>query len=257
MEKEVSKGDLLLSDDGSIIKTVYLYSRNEDAVIETGETSSDKKNDEEVNSLIVNAKDECEAQIIKIYKSNLVVVIEDKKLDYIKENENIKVRIIKGNNAFECSSIILGMKSEDDKVILVLSIPVIEKQIDRRRFYRIKISFGVRYCLVPEGKYKTLLDIPKGCFLKTKKTLTQDISAGGIKISSDEKCEVGSYVLVCLYLPHKIDVLCKVVRVSQEIKGPKSSLSMKYVYIDEADRDKIVEFVIKNEIARRKRDKET
>lgn len=256
MDKEVYKGDFLIMDDNLIIKRIYLYPSHEDTVIENGETNSDEEDDEKVvNSLISNVKDECTAQIIKIYKNNLVVVVEDKKLDFIKENESIKARITKGNYAYECSLIILGMKTEEEKLILVLSIPIIEKPLDRRRFFRLKLRFGVRYCLIPEGKYHTLIDIPKGCFLKTKKTLSQDISAGGITIISQEQCEVNTYVLVCLYLPNKIDILCKVTRVIPDKNETKSSLSMEYVYIDEADRDKIVEFIIKNEIARRQRDK--
>lgn len=250
VDKQLFKGDFLIMDEQSATNTVYLYPKHEGAV--KGESE-----EEELRLLIANIEEECEGEIINIYKNNLVVAVSAKKEALFKENGNINIRIIKASSAYECSLRILGMKKDEDKLILVLSIPLIEKKVDRRRFFRIKLKVGVRYCVIPKGEYNTIIDIPKGCFLKTKKTFTEDISAGGISIISEDKCEVGDYVLVCLYLPNKIDVLCKVLRIKENDKNSNSFiLCMKYVYIHEIDRDKVVGFVIKNEIFRRNQNRE-
>lgn len=255
LDKELFKGDYLIMDEQLDTNTVYLYPSHEE--IDIVKDAANSIEEEEFRSQIISLKDECEGEIIKIYKNNLVVAVSVKKEALFKENENINIRIIKSNSAYECSLRILGMKKEGDKLLLVLSIPLIEKKVDRRRFFRINLKFGVRYYILPKGEYNTIVDIPKGCFLKIKKTLTEDISAGGISILSEDKCEIGDYVLVCLYLPNKIDVLCKVLRIKpNHKKAPNSILCMKYVYIHEIDRDRVAGFVIKNEVARRNKNKE-
>jgi c-di-GMP-binding flagellar brake protein YcgR len=255
VDKEFFKGDYLIVDEQSTNNTVYLYPKHEEIGIVKNDTTSAEE--EEIRSQITSTEEECEGEIIKVYKSNLVVAVPDIEKALFKDNENVNIRIIKASSAYECSLKILGMKKEGDKLLLVLSIPLIEKKVDRRRFFRINLKIGVRYCVVPKGEYHTIIDIPKGCFLKTKKTFTEDISAGGISIVSEEKCEVGDYVLVCLYLPNKIDVLCKVLRIKPNNKKNSSEiLCMKYVYIHELDRDKLVGFVIKNEMFRRSKNRD-
>jgi c-di-GMP-binding flagellar brake protein YcgR len=255
LDKELLKGDYLIMDEQSTKNTVYLYPSHEEISIVKDDPNSAEE--EELRAQIISLQDECEGEIIKIYKNNLVVAVSVKKEALFKDNENINIRIIKSSNAYECSLKILGMKKEGDKLLIVLSIPLIEKKVDRRRFFRINLKFGVRYSILPKGEYNTILDIPKGSFLKIKKALTEDISAGGISIVSEDKCEVGDYVLVCLYLPDKINILCKVLRINPNIKNTTSSvLCMKFVYIHELDRDRVVGFVIKNEVVRRNKNKD-
>lgn len=258
MSENHLKGDYLTTEGDPISKTVYIFPKQEEELYKELVENDDLKVQEEddIEKSAKLAKYESEGEIINIYKNNLVVEIENKNRELVKENENVNIRITKGASAYECSLKILGIKDEDDKLIVVLSIPVVEKKVDRRRFFRINLKFMARYCIIPKGEYKTLLDIPSGCFLKIKKTYTYDISGGGISIIVDEKCEAGTYVLVCVYLPNKIDILCKVVRVSSYKNGNKNLLSLKYVYVNELDRDKIVGFVIKNEAYRRSKNRE-
>lgn len=262
MNENNFKGDYLTKEGEPIAKTVYLFPDQEEDLSENMDRVVDKAVDEaakevdNVKSLTTFVKDEFEGEIIQIYKNNLVVEVDSKDKALIKENEKLNIRITKGKNAYECSLKVLGIKDEGEKLLIVLSIPVIERKVDRRRFFRISLKFMARYCIIPKGDYRTLLDIPSGCFLKTKKTYTNDISGGGISIIADEQCETGTYVLVCLYLPNKIDVLCKVVRSLPNSSGSKNLLSMKYVYINELDRDKVVGFVIKNEVYRRSKNRE-
>lgn len=246
----LKKGDYLILDQCSVLNTVYFYPKHEEENI--GNTDDDVSEIEnEVAAMASYNKDEFDGEIVNVYKNNLVVAIDSKDKDYVKQNQNITIRITKDNNAYECSLKILGIKDEGEKIIMVLSIPVIEKKVDRRRFFRLKVKFGVRYCILPEGEYHTIADVPKGCFLKTKKVLSHDISAGGVTIIANENCEIGTYALICVYLPNKIDILCRIVRTVPYKDTNKVLLSMKYVYIYEPDRDKIAGFVIRNEIYRR------
>ncbi|MFL0268345.1 flagellar brake protein [Candidatus Clostridium radicumherbarum] len=256
MDNELLEGDFLVLDEQSLAKTVYLFLRHE--VIHVVKEDPKGFEEEEIKAQVYSLENECEGEIIKIYKNNLVIAVSVKNIDLFRDYENINIRITNSSCAYECSSKILGLKEEGDKLILVLSTPLIEKKVDRRRFFRINLKFGVRYCILPKGNYNTILDIPKGCFLKIKKALTKDISAGGISILAEDKCEVGDYVLVCLYLPNKFDVLCKILRIDPNYKnGTSSLLCMKYVYIHEIDRDRVAGFVIKNEISRRNKIKKT
>lgn|GEM_PF-4469774 len=256
MDKKLLEGDYLILDEKLVDKTVYLFPRHEDIQV----VKEDPKDfeEEEINAQVLSLEHECEGEIVNIYKNNLVIAVSVKNIDLFKDNENLKIRVTNSSSAYECSIKNLGMKKDGDKLILVLSTPLIEKKVDRRRFFRINLKFGVRYCILPKGNYHTILDIPKGCFLKTRKALTKDISAGGISILAEDKFEVGDYVLVCLYLPNKIDVLCKILRIEPNyMNGTSSLLCMKYIFINEMDRDRVAGFVIKNEISRRNKNKKT
>lgn len=250
-EEKLIKGNYLTFDEHSDNKIVYFSPKQKENISEDNNENLTDEVENEVIAIASYDKKEFEGEIVKIYKNNLVVNIDSNYRTYIKENESINIRIVKDENAYECSLKILGIKEEGENLIIVLSIPVIEKKVDRRRFFRLSVKFGIRYYILPKGEYHTITDVPPGCFLKIKKTVSHDISAGGIAIVSDEYCEVGTYVLVCVYLPNKIDILCKVVRTAPYEAANKILLSMKYIYIHELDRDKIAAFIIKNEIYRR------
>lgn len=245
-----SKGDLFLLNNSSYNKNVYLYIKNIEIEEEGEEKDEDIKKIDQSSEII----DECEGKVVNLFKNNLVVEIDDNGKSFIKEGEKVYIKVIQQNKAYECLTKILGLKSENNKLTLVLSIPIFEKEVDRRRFFRINSSLTVRYCILPKGEYRNIIDVPKGCFLKTKKTMTTEISGGGIRILSKEKCEADDYVLLTIFLPEKIDVLCKVIRI-EEYRN-QSLLCMKYICIDEIYRDKIIEFVFKTEAAKISRSKE-
>lgn len=254
-DRNLIKGDYLTIDEKCDSKVIYFYPKHDKTSIE----DSDEKLSEvehEVISLTAYERCEFEGEILQVYKNNLVVSIENQYKEYVNINEVINIRIVKKEDAYECSLKVLGIKDEIDKLIIVLSIPVIEKKVDRRRFFRLAVKFGIRYCVLPKGKYSTITDVPPGCFLKIKKTLSHDISAGGISIIVDENFDIGAYVLVCVYLPNKIDILCQVVRATCYEDTKRMLISMKFVYIHELDRDKVAAFVIKNEIYRRNKAKQ-
>ena len=248
------KGSFLLTDEEGFGKNIYIYPDGNYSDVENNDDISEKE--KQLENEIANAKFECKGKLIKVYKNNLVIEFYEDK-GFIKENKNAIIRIIKLKKAYECSAKVLGVRKEDKKYIAVLSIPIIRRQIDRRRFFRIAVQVRVRYSLLPKGEYKTVLDIPKGCFLKTKKCSCIDISAGGIKILAEENMDVDKYALINIFVPYKANILCKVVRNEEYKASNKFIISMEYVYIDEQDRDKIVRFVIKNESVKIRETKES
>lgn len=248
------KGSFLLTDEEGFGKNVYIYPDDNYSNVDNNDNILEKE--KQLENEIANAKFECKGKLIKVYKNNLVIEFYEDK-GFIKENKNVIIRIIKLKKAYECSAEVLGVRKEDKRYIAVLSIPIIRRQIDRRRFFRIAVQIRVRYFLLPKGEYRTVLDIPRGCFLKTKKCRCIDISAGGIKILTEENMDVGKYVLINIFVPYKSNILCKVVRSEVHKASSKFIISMEYVYIDEQDRDKIVRFVIKNESVKIRETKES
>lgn len=253
MANDYLKGDFFLLNDNSYSKNVYLYIKSEEV---EEEKAPQNEVEEKVFGQTDKIIDECEGKVKSLFKNNLVVEIEENKKEFIKEKERVYIKIIKKNKAYECITKILGLKSEDNKLTVVLSIPVFEKEVDRRRFFRISTSLVVRYCILPKGQYRNIIDVPKGCFLKTKKTMSTEISGGGIRIISKEVCETDDYVLLTAFLPEKVDILCKVVRV-EEYKKIQFILCMKYICIDEINREKIIEHVFKTEAMKISKSKES
>ncbi|MDT8716273.1 PilZ domain-containing protein [Clostridium sp. 19966] len=251
MDKNYIKGDLFIITDKHIGHDFYLYPYTQ----QNEESTRISEEENEIKKQVTNINDICKGKLLTIYKNNLLVETYELNKSFIKEGENINVKLHKNDKAYECSIKVLGIKREDSKLRLVLGSPIVERELDRRNFFRIKLSMRIRYSVVPEGLYNSLLDVPKGCFLKTKKSITLDISAGGIKIISEDYCEENRYVLISIYLPDKIDILCKVVRVEPYKNEGKLILSMEYVNLDEIIRDRLVEFVIKNEAARIRKNK--
>lgn len=247
------QGDLFIINENHIGRNFYLYPCLEHVDVEEDENHGEEE--KELRNQMANINDICKIKLITTYKNNLLVEVYEFNKAYIKEEETVNIKLTQEDEAYECTTRILGVKCEGGNIRLVLSSPMVERKIDRRNFFRIKLSMRIRYHVLPLGTYNSILDVPKGCFLKTKKTLTQDISAGGIKIISEEYCEENRYVLISIFLPDKIDILCRVVRVGPYKNESKLLLSMEYIKLEENIRDRLVEFVIKNEAARIRKNK--
>lgn len=72
-----------------------------------------------------------------------------------------------------------------------------------------------------------------------------NISGGGMRFSCRDRFQVGDMLMIRTFLPtyaHVINMKCEVVR-AVELDGGGSELSVKYVDMDEATREKIIRYI--------------
>lgn len=145
---------------------------------------------------------------------------------------------------FKCRSVVLGRTKEKNVQLAVLSIPEVIEKVQRREYFRLPIVMDVKYFILPEDKvYMQLKDVPIGYFKNLEKTITVDISGGGIKIISKKAAKHNNYILLSINVPDEINVICKVVRCDYDETDKNYKLALKYENIDEKLRDKIIKFI--------------
>jgi c-di-GMP-binding flagellar brake protein YcgR len=76
-----------------------------------------------------------------------------------------------------------------------------------------------------------------------KVTNAIDLSGGGIKIFTEDTTETNQQVVVSMFIPHEIKVICSVVRVEIDIEDKRYKTSLKFENISERNRDKIIEYI--------------
>ncbi|HEY8349316.1 MAG TPA: PilZ domain-containing protein [Clostridia bacterium] len=123
---------------------------------------------------------------------------------------------------------------------------LIEKQgeitrIQRRSFFRLDCYVDVRYRVVSSFYSGSNSDIP------FRKTITSDLSGGGIRLLLDEKLGPGTYLECELFseTDRKIRFYGKVVRFENvESQGKyRYAAGVAYVDIDEKDREEVIRYI--------------
>lgn len=172
---------------------------------------------------IVNKYDNCFAVSIFCGQSNYNPVV---------VNQNVKFIIATKNQAFNCSSHVLGCKIEDGFQLAVLTIPEITNKLERRRHTRVPLVISVDYFNLPTStKYNSINEVPSMYFKKMKKTFTIDISKSGIKMITYKENNPSKDAILSLFIGEKIDILASVIRVDfDEINNNcKSAFEFKHI----------------------------
>jgi c-di-GMP-binding flagellar brake protein YcgR len=145
---------------------------------------------------------------------------------------------------YKCRATVIAKRSQSNLQLALLSAPEVLERIQRREYFRLPISLDVKYYPLPEGRVFTQLsDVPQGYFKEMIKTFTVDLSGGGAKIVTREKLSPNRFVLINLSIPEEIFILCSVVRTETDVINKNYKVALKFISLDEKDREKIIRFI--------------
>lgn len=201
-----------------------------------------------VNQLIEITLDEEETEfkhlasrIEEVSEQNLSISIPTKKgqLMPFRIKQKLIIDVHYKGRSFQFDSII-----EDRKFypipVLIIRKPDILNEIQRRHWVRVPATLYLRYCLQSEEKFKPI-----------NLGTTLDISGGGICFLTNDAVEAEQILEMEINLPDRDPVLCQVkILRYQEIEGKRPAskkVFAEYLDITEAQRDRIVSFVLEKQ----------
>lgn len=135
----------------------------------------------------------------------------------------------------------------------------VEEQ-QRRQYFRLDLSMPFRYAVAEGGKFEAVVDawlaereklLARGDNGKEILPEQANLSAGGIRFTTREKLDQGTYVTMTMFLatepPRLVHTVGKVVR-SNELQlefgiAIRFTTALEFVCIDEGDRDAVITFL--------------
>ena len=195
---------------------------------------------------INNNKISSEGQIVNLYETCFAISIFSGQGNYhpVTINEKVKFIIVSKNQAYNCSSQVLGCKLEDGFQLAVLTIPEVTNTIERRREPRVPVVMSVDYFHLPEfAHYNFITQVPSVYFKKMKKTFTIDISSTGIKIVTYKEKDSPQHAIISLFLEDKIDILASVVRVDFDEISNSYKTAFEFKDMDKSKRKLLNDFL--------------
>lgn len=168
---------------------------------------------------------------------------------------------------FRCTATVSNRYKRDNLFLLTVKAKSELKKFQRREFFRMDCSLDMNYYIISDGvaaaatTNELIGATQEMAVLKTlNKGTALDISGGGLRFSSPEKLNVGSYILTTFQLDNsKVQAEFYLVGyiISSESSQNDSRKYMnriKFIYKDLKDRESIVQFVFEEERRMRKRE---
>jgi len=150
----------------------------------------------------------------------------------------------KETDLYVCKAEVLERKNIQGIPMLKMKALSSLNRIQRRQFYRYECMLPVEYREVKEKKSGHQTDVKETPMLKT---LTKDISGGGLCIVLEEKVEKGTILdmIVELEENEKVSFKGKVIRIDRTLNSDKYKYEAGIVFqtIDEKEREKIIKFI--------------
>ena len=150
----------------------------------------------------------------------------------------------KETDLYVCKAEVLERKNIQGIPMLKMKALSSLNRIQRRQFYRYECMLPVEYREVKEKKSGHQTDVKETPMLKT---LTKDISGGGLCIVLEEKVEKGTILdmIVELEENEKVSFKGKVIRIDRTPDSDKYKYEAGIVFqtIDEKEREKIIKFI--------------
>lgn len=166
-----------------------------------------------------------------------------------------------------CDGKVLDRYKKDGFYMMSVKITSVPKRFQRRDYYRVETAIDFYYYKIPrevaelettEDLFEEIAD-PK--YIPEKRlALTMDISGGGIKFLSDEKFEVGAYLLTVIRLTNdKVDqtfyLVAEIIECVKMEKIPDRLVTRaKFHFKDIKDREIIVRYVFEQDRMLRKKE---
>ena len=186
------------------------------------------------------------SRIEEVNSQNLVIAMPMSKGQPILLHSGSKffIRLVLHNAAYQFTCVFIDKRIQPIPIWIV-SLPHDIKRIQQRAFVRIDTALPVQWQVIT-----TLEDVP------IIKSVTKDISGGGVRLISKQPIRLGTKLKVTIDFPEvgPLDILCEVVRVEQ----PKSDLPIfwvgtKFLDLAESTRNKIIKFIFKKQLEERQK----
>lgn len=157
---------------------------------------------------------------------------------------NLEYYVNSNKEIYKCSSKVLGRRTENNVQLVKLSIPENPVKVQRREYFRLPIVMDIKYHVLPHGRvYSDLKDVPVGYFKQMKKSVTLDLSGGGMKAILNEEVKNEGFIIVSFNIPEEVTLLASVVWCQRNNEDKNYKAALKFEYIDESLRDKIIRFI--------------
>jgi c-di-GMP-binding flagellar brake protein YcgR len=196
---------------------------------------------------VIDLEDRTYMARVEIVKEECMIVkmiVGDREKPKLAENSTIEILVFDNGMIYSAECTVIGIKEDKLFCIAILTIPEDFKKVERRRYFRFPTNIEVEYVIVPkEEEYNQIEDIHQELLKAMKVTKAIDLSGGGIKIFTEETTETNQQVVVSVFIPHEIKVICSVVRVEIDIEDKRYKTSLKFENISERNRDKIIEYI--------------
>ncbi len=171
------------------------------------------------------------------------------------EGGEVAVRFFDEECAYEFQATILE-KVEEPFLSYLLSFPQQVNVIQRRKFYRLKVTnLELNYCLVSKKEAKGKVDpdkLPPKNYLRSK---IYDISGAGVAFiigGREDVVKPQKYLHLQIDLPTVfIETYAQVIR--QFFKDNKSYAGTEFIGLEERKVDKIVAYIFKTQLAERRK----
>lgn len=176
----------------------------------------------------------------------------------LRPGEKVEVIYYFEKELYKFITVIIGRRI-DRIPILLLSIPDKLEKIQRRRHVRIPVVVPIKYAKMNSKVELEYKKYQNGVQLNTRLNFTStgmmlnisskgimlDISGGGVRVNMKDDLSYENFVLIALPLEDEdFIVKSKVVRVENQNDGQKV-YGLRFIDLDEKDRDKIVKYIFK------------
>lgn len=154
----------------------------------------------------------------------------------------IIVSFIKDNNLYEFSAKVIDRESKHNVAMLkIQQLSQIEK-VQRREFFRFDTSIPINYRIIENINTKSTQEYIK--------TVTRDLSGGGLCMRLKEPIEIDSYLDCELFLSSKVTFIGKVVRLTKYdiMQGQyKYEIGVYYEKMDQGVREKVISYIFQEQ----------
>lgn len=214
----------------------------------------------------------------KMYKSNVMDMLSEHEIEIAMPMEGGKMVLFQKGQCidmifysrrglYQCLGVVLKRYKHDNLFLLSVAVGSELVKFQRREFFRMNCMVDLLYYMVPQKAIEvatteeliTVAQEPE--ILKTmNRGMALDISGGGIRFSSPEKLEAGSYILMDFHLANdRVDadffLTGQIIASEPSTNDSRKYINrIKFIYKDLKDRESIVQFVFEEE--RRMRRKE-
>lgn len=196
---------------------------------------------------LIDLREEAYMAVVELVKESCIlvkIIVGNGEGPKIKQNYKNKILMYANGRVYSGETTMIGIRGEGECLRAILTIPEELEKIERRKYFRFPIEIDLDYVLIPKGEeYIQIKDIPKDYIYSMKGTNCIDISGGGIKIFIEEPAEIGQQVLISIFIPEELRILCTVARIEKDIEHKRYKAGLKFENINERSRDKIIEFI--------------
>ena len=225
-------------------------------------------------------RQDTKGETAKLYKSTVTDVLSDRELEISMPMDGSKIVLFQTalriemivytkRGLYRCTSLVRKRYKRDNMYFLTVELMEELKKFQRREYFRINCMVKMQYCFVPEkiAGMRTTREIFEALqdpelvddTLEYPATIL-DISGGGMRFTTDQKLDSGSYVassfrLTNERLDQKFYLVTQILE-SKPIEGStdKFMVRSKFLFKDLKDREAIVHFVFEEERHMRKKE---